>query len=159
VTTHSERLTAPPSWWVAAVAFAVTCGWIVLVVGSTVAAVATGVLAGALSLGLVAAYGSTVVSVAGDGLRAGAAHLDAPFLGAAEVLHRADYRARLGVEADVRAHLLTRPYLDRGVLVHVADPADPTPYWLLSSRRPDDLAAAVNAHHSTHEGTARGHQG
>jgi hypothetical protein len=25
------------------------------------------------------------------------------------------------------------------------DPLDPTPYWLVSTRRPDDLAAAIEA--------------
>ena len=48
-----------------------------------------------------------------------------------------------GVDADARAFLLTRPYLKRSVRVAVADPADPTPYWLLSTRHPDRLAGAL----------------
>ena len=31
------------------------------------------------------------------------------------------------------------------VRVPVEDPADPAPYWLVSSRRPDQLAAALRA--------------
>jgi len=30
------------------------------------------------------------------------------------------------------------------VRVPITDPADPAPYWLLSSRRPRELAAAIN---------------
>ncbi len=157
-TDHTERLTAPPSWWAGAVAFAVTCGWIVLVIGTTTAALIATFLAGALSVGLVLRYGALKVSSSEHGVRAGSAHLSPAFVGAAEPLHRAEYRARLGVDADARAHLVTRPYLDRGVLVHVDDPSDPTPYWLISSRHPDELAAAINAHRTTHEGTARGHE-
>lgn len=155
----AERLTAPPSWWAAAVAFAATCGWIVLVIGTTTVALATLLLVGALTVAGVSRYGRLLVSVGPDGLRAGAAHLAPAFVGAAEPLHRAEYRARLGVDADVRAHLVTRPYLDRGVLVRIEDPSDPTPYWLISSRHPDELAAAINAQRTTHEGIARGEEG
>lgn len=157
--THTERLTAPPSWWAAALAFAATCGWIVLVVGNTSAALITALLAAALSLTLVSRYGRLRVSAGAEGLQAGPAHLAPGFVGLAEPLHRVEYRARLGVDADVRAHLVTRPYLDRGVLVPVDDPTDPTPYWLISSRHPDELAAAINAHRTSHEGTPRGEAG
>ena len=47
------------------------------------------------------------------------------------------------VEADARAFLLLRPYVKTAVRVDLEDPADPTPYWLLSSRRPEALAAAL----------------
>lgn len=158
-TDHTERLTAPPSWWVAATAFALTCGWLVLVVSTTTAALVTTGLIGALCGAMVLTYGGLRVAATDQGLRVGPAHLCAGSVGAAEPLHRAEYRARLGVDADARAHLVTRPYLDRGVLVHVDDPTDPTPYWLISSRHPDDLAAAINAHRTTpHEGTARGQE-
>ncbi len=50
-----------------------------------------------------------------------------------------------GPEADARAYLLLRPYLKRAVRVEITDPADPAPYWLVSSRRPEELARAVQA--------------
>ncbi len=43
----------------------------------------------------------------------------------------------------MRAFLMLRPYLSRAVRVAITDPADPAPYWLISTRRPDDLAAAL----------------
>ena len=49
-----------------------------------------------------------------------------------------------GPEADARAFLLLRPYLKRAVRVEITDPADPAPYWLVSSRRPDELAGALH---------------
>lgn len=150
--THHERLTAPLSWWLAAFAFAATCGWIVLVIGGWTAGAVSTLVVAALVFVLVARYGALTVSSGEDGVHAGPAHLPASCVGAAHALDRAAYRQRLGVEADVRAHLVTRPYLDRGVLVSVEDPQDPTPYWLLSSRDPDALAAAINAHRTTLEG-------
>ncbi len=50
----------------------------------------------------------------------------------------------MGSEADARAYLLVRPYLKRAVRVTVVDPADPTPYWLVGTRHPEALAAALN---------------
>ena len=48
-----------------------------------------------------------------------------------------------GLEADARAYLLLRPYLKRAVRINVRDDRDPAPYWLVSTRDPDRLAAAV----------------
>jgi hypothetical protein len=66
-------------------------------------------------------------------------------VGAPVALDAADTRRRAGVDADARAYLLLRPYLKRAVMVPVDDPADPTPYWLVSTRRPDELVAALDA--------------
>ncbi len=143
VTTYSERLTAPISWWLSALAFGLVWGWILLVATTWTIAIITAVFVSALCLYAVWRFGSLRLSVDPNGLRAGSALLDDTSLGDVEILHRAEYRARLGVDADARAYLVTRPYLDRGVLVQVNDAGDPTPYWLLSSRRPEALAAAL----------------
>ena len=60
-------------------------------------------------------------------------------------LDPAGTRRQAGVDADARAYLLLRPYVKTSVRVEVTDPADPTPYWLLSSRHPQALAAALDA--------------
>ncbi len=151
VTTYSERLTAPISWWLSALAFGLVWGWILLVATTWTIAIVTAVLVSALCLYAVWRFGSLRLSVDAHGLRAGSALLDDKNLGAVEILHRAEYRARLGVDADARAYLVTRPYLDRGVLVQVNDANDPTPYWLLSSRRPEALATALGHTGSTSE--------
>lgn len=151
MTTYRERLTAPISWWLTAVVFGVVWGWILLVATTWQIAVVTALGVAALCLYAVWRHGSLLVSADHSGLRVGPAVLDSAHLGQVEVLHRDDYRHRLGVGADARAHLVTRPYLDRGVLVHVVDESDPTPYWLVSSRRPEALAAALGHTGATHE--------
>ena len=40
---------------------------------------------------------------------------------------------------------MLRPYVKTAVRVELTDPADPTPYWLLSSRHPQALASALDA--------------
>ena len=54
----------------------------------------------------------------------------------AEALDAEATRRVAGVEADARAYLLLRPYLKRAVRVEITDPADPAPYWLVSTAAP-----------------------
>jgi hypothetical protein len=53
-----------------------------------------------------------------------------------------------GPKADPAAHLLLRPYLKKAVYIGLADPADGVPYWLVATRRPTELAAALTASHA-----------
>ena len=62
-----------------------------------------------------------------------------PHLGTATALDAESTRRIAGVDADARAYLLLRPYLKRAVRVEITDPADPAPYWLVSTRHPDEL--------------------
>lgn len=54
-------------------------------------------------------------------------------------------RLAAGRDANARAYLLLRPYIATGVRITIDDPTDPAPYWLLSSRRATELAAALSA--------------
>lgn len=151
---HDERLTAPVSWYLAALVFAIACGWVVLVVGGPVAALVTVVVVGAATGLAVARYALRVA--VDDELRAGPAHLTGRHVGAVTRLDPEQYRHLMGPGADARAHLVTRPWLDEGVRVDVDDPADPVPYWLIGSRDPDALAAAVSSLRHTGPGAAPG---
>lgn len=95
-----------------------------------------------LSACVVARYGSVTVEVDGDSLRAGAATLPLRSLGEASTLNPERARALLTHEADPRAFMLLRSYVKTAVRVEVVDPQDPHPYLFLSSRHPDQLAAA-----------------
>ncbi len=152
---HRERLSAPLAWWIGAAGFALTCGWLTFVAASPTIAVVTTVLGALVGGGLVAAYGSLQIRV-DDELHAGRAHIAPEFLGEIEVLQPAAYREVLGPKADVRAWLATRPWIDSGVRVRIDDPSDPHPYWLLGSRRPERLAAAIEDLRQTGRRTAAG---
>ncbi|MCB0929323.1 MAG: DUF3093 domain-containing protein [Mycolicibacterium insubricum] len=51
--------------------------------------------------------------------------------------------AALGRQFDPAAFLAHRPWIGPMVLVVLDDPDDPTPYWLVSSRHPDRVVAAL----------------
>jgi hypothetical protein len=144
-TTYSERLFVPLRWWVQATMLLASL-WLAFVVAmpAWAAWTATGVLV-AVTVVLLLWFGSPRVAVRDGVLQAGRAHIALDLLGAATPLDAEETRRVHGVDADARAYLLTRPYLKRSVRIEVEDPADPAPYWLLSSRRPQALAAAVSA--------------
>jgi hypothetical protein len=54
-------------------------------------------------------------------------------------------REVLGVGAHPLAFVVQRPWIGGAVQVLLDDPADPTPYWVVSSRRPVELATALLA--------------
>jgi hypothetical protein len=143
VTAYRERLTAPLSWWITVVAFGLVCGWILLVATNRPIAIGAAVLGTGVAGALVWAYGSVVVESGPNGLRVGPAHLSPRHMGDVVALDPRGFREQLGPQADARAWLRTRPYIEAGVRVEVVDRSDPTPYWLVSSRRPEALVAAL----------------
>jgi hypothetical protein len=52
-----------------------------------------------------------------------------------------------------------RPWIKGAVQVHLDDPSDPTPYWVVSSRRPATLASALLAARAAGESGTAGHSG
>ena len=142
---YRERLSVPLRWWVQGTMLVASL-WLALVVAlPEPLAWAISGAAMALMVGLLLSFGSARV-VVGDGeLHVGRARIAATHVGAATALDADATRRLAGVDADARAHLLLRPYLKRAVRVDITDPADPTPYWLLSTRHPDRLAAAVTS--------------
>lgn len=74
---------------------------------------------------------------------AGRAHIERSFITDVEPLGKqAAFQAR-GPQLDARAFLMIRPWVKQAVRVHIDDPADPTPYWVVSTRRPAALARAL----------------
>jgi hypothetical protein len=145
VDSYSERLTVPLRWWVQATMLLATL-WLAFAVAMPLWAAC--LAAGGLLLVVYALFvwvGSARLAVRDGVLHAGAAHIAVAHLAEPEPLDREQTRRVLGIDADARAFLLTRPYLRRSVKVLVRDPADPTPYWVLSTRHPRRLAAVLTA--------------
>ncbi|WP_323792212.1 DUF3093 domain-containing protein, partial [Nocardioides sp.] len=88
---------------------------------------------------------SSEVKVADGELRVGRAHIAGHHLGRVEALDAEQTRRTAGVDADARAYLVLRPYLRRAVRITIDDPQDPAPYWLVSTRHPEQLAAAIGS--------------
>ena len=140
---YAERLTVPLRWWVQGTMLVATLWLAVVVALPALAATAVTVVAlGLLVLGFTS-YGAARVAVEDGWFRAGRARIAMQHLGAVEALDAEATRRTAGVDADARAYLLLRPYLKRAVKVEITDPADPVPYWLVSTRHADALVRAL----------------
>lgn len=140
---YHERLRVPASWWVIGLFFAVSFATAVGFALGPVVSLAGGGLATAVVAGGLLWYGGKQIVVDQTSLRVGDYRIEAEYLGQVRTHGATSTRARLGREADRRALLVLRGYLPASVEVTIDDPADPHPYWLVSTRRPDELAAAL----------------
>src|SRR4029453_1650520 len=89
------------------------------------------------------ASASIVISVDTDQIRVGRASIEHRYIAHCRALDAEETRRRAGVEADARAHLVLRPYVKTAVEIILDDRDDPVPYWLVSTRHPHRLAAAM----------------
>jgi Protein of unknown function (DUF3093) len=155
---YRERLYVPLAWWLLAVP-------IVLIFGSTMFAglpwpwpiVIFAVLGGGC-VALLIAFGRGSVEIADGALRAGDAVLPLAAVSQVVTLDERQSKRLRGPRGDPAAHLYSRPYLKESVYVGV-DTAAPAgneggdiagrsgdgaaPYWLIGTRHPAELAAAI----------------
>ena len=96
-------------------------------------------------LGFIYLSQSTVlaVEVTVDQLRVGRASIDRKFLGTFEVLSSEQMRQFRGPLADPAGYMALRFWIATGVKIEITDPDDPTPYWLVSSKKAQPLMAAL----------------
>jgi Protein of unknown function (DUF3093) len=169
---YHERLYVPFSWWliglvtVILLATEVIPGWPV-----PVQVLIYVVLVGGVTL-LLLNWGRLSVDVSAEELRAGRARLPLTAIGEVTALDEAQSRVLRGPRADPAAFLMIRPYLRQSVYVEVASPRRPepplaghgnrllrwrqerrwrrlslaadAPYWLVGTRHPAALAAAIH---------------
>lgn len=142
--THEERLTVPWRWWLGAFAVVavLTAPFGVGALGLPGWAAAFLVLAAATGVALWW-LGRLRVAVVNGELRVDDARLPVRFVADTIPLGPHGRRELLGPAADPLAFVVQRPWVRPAAQILLDDPADPTPYWLISTRHPDRLAAAL----------------
>ncbi|WP_066588976.1 DUF3093 domain-containing protein [Cellulomonas timonensis] len=140
---YSERVLPGPLGWLLTVAAGGVMAAVFYPVSTTLAVVA-GVATFAAAV-VFALRTSPLVLVTDDELRVGDAHIPLALLTAPRPLDREQTRHETGQGYDPRAHVVLRAWAGTAVRVEVDDPLDPTPYWLISTRRPAQLAAAIGS--------------
>jgi hypothetical protein len=141
---YRERLSVPISWWIIAAAAVITLFVITAVPAGTLAGAIVGGVASILLLAFFLRYGAALVEVDSERLRAGLAVIERAHLGKVEALTGDDARHAFGRDCDPKAYLLLRSYVRGAVRVEITDPRDPAPYWVIATRHPERLAAALN---------------
>ncbi len=142
---YRERLFTPPLWWVTGMLTMLTFGaivWTGFDLGITVAVFGSII---AMTAAFLVNWGRVTIEVADGVLRAGPDRLPLTEVGEVRPLTETQARALRGPRADPQAYVLIRPYLQRAVYVEVTRPGAASPYWLLATRRPEELAAAIDS--------------
>ncbi|WP_433791653.1 DUF3093 domain-containing protein [Actinoplanes sp. CA-252034] len=84
-----------------------------------------------------------LVEVTPDEFRVDDARLPVEFISAVVALDAAGKREALGVGSHPLAFVVQRAWIGPAVQVLLDDPADPTPFWVVSTRRPVELATTL----------------
>ncbi len=146
MTAFRERLWPAP-WLFISTALVIPASLLVFLPISMTAGIA--VAAGLYLLCVVALLASApLIEVTDTELHAGRAVLPLSVIDAATAYLAAEAQHERGPALDARAWLLIRGWVSPVVKVSLNDPADPTPYWLVSTRRPDELVAALTTPHN-----------
>jgi hypothetical protein len=141
MTVYRERLW-PSVWIYLAVALVIPAAIIVLAPVNVVAGVITAVVLFA-ALAAMLTFMAPVITVENGVLTAGTAQIPLEFLGEPLAFTQGAATIQRGQKLDARAWLCLRGWVDPVVKIPLEDPNDPTPYWLVSSRNPEGLKAAL----------------
>lgn len=140
---HREKLW--PAWWLwlAAALIGGSISTAFFPVGAVYGVLA---LVIGMALCLFALIATTpTVEITDELVRVGRARISHQDLGRA-VGHRGPAaREQLGPGFDARSYQCIRGWIDPVITVEVSDPADPTPYWLFSTRHPEAVLAALGS--------------
>jgi hypothetical protein len=141
MTIYRERL-LPGPWIFIISALIIPASLLVfLPINATVGVICAAVLYAAIVFLLIA--GSPRIEVTDAALFAGRARLPLANVGAATGFSGTDATAERGTRLDARAWLVIRGWISPVVKVVVNDDEDPAPYWLVSTRNPAELVAAL----------------
>ncbi|MBM7367740.1 DUF3093 domain-containing protein [Gordonia hydrophobica] len=142
---YHERLTIPWWWWLASLVVVGLLGYEIQLAAyrqpwSVVAYPVLAILLGWMLFSM----GRTPIRVDADGaLHAGKAVLPAEVIARGAVIAASQRSAAMGRQLDPAAYVVHHAWIKTMVLVVLDDPDDPTPYWLLSTRHPAQVLAAL----------------
>ncbi|AZP37887.1 DUF3093 domain-containing protein [Acidipropionibacterium acidipropionici] len=143
---YTERMWMSWWWWLLLVAVA---GSMILAVAAWVpslpGALACAAIA-ALSLWAGLAAGRVLIRVDAEGLGVGPNRIEWRWVDRVRGCDAGTMSTILHSGHQVGSFICTRPWIGTGVVLRLADPADPHPAWILSSRHPERLADAIGDH-------------
>ncbi len=142
---YHERLRVPLSYWLLGTTSLLMLGAGLLAGINWEPALVVYLILGIPFAALLLHWGQLRLEVSRGELRVGRIRLPLGVAGEVVALDATQTTALRGPRADPAAFLVSRPYLPLAVYIAVQDPAATTPYWLIGTRRPAELAAAIEA--------------
>lgn len=141
----SERLRVPWWWWLAGAVVVAVFGYeLQLSLHKASWSPVVYVILALLGAWMLWSMGRAQIRVSPDGeLFAHKARLPATVITRAATIPATAKSSALGRQLDPAAFMMHRAWVKTMVLLVLDDPDDPTPYWLVSTRRPGELIAAL----------------
>lgn len=138
-----REIIRPPLWLMAFISFLFAS--LVLAIWAALDSQATLISASVLIALLILIYftASYEIRVDGEELRVGRAHIERKFLADPKVISKRDFLPMRTRNADPAAYHALIFWVSEGVRVEINDPRDSTPYWLISTRRGEELVKAL----------------
>ncbi|HEY4598580.1 DUF3093 domain-containing protein [Corynebacterium sp.] len=145
---YSETQRVPLSWWLAATGVVAIIAWQAQMGRDWWWSIVAGVFAAALAAWGLIALSRTKVEVVEDSrggriIRAGDAQLPASVVDRTLVIPPTAKQAALGRQLDPGAFVIHKGWIPTMAMLVLDDPLDPTPYWLVSSKNPQELLEAL----------------
>ena len=142
-TSYHERLWVPWWWWPIGAAVAGLLAAEIHMGSPGIRAWLPYVLLVPFAVWALARLGSLRIAVANGELRVGDAHIPVAIIARTVPVPSSAKRSAMGRQLDPAAYVQHRTWVRTMVLLVLDDPQDPTPYWLVSTRHPDRLIAAL----------------
>jgi hypothetical protein len=140
---YTEQLWVPVAWWLLGMFTAFTFASFVWAGFNVLVAIGSYVVFCGGTAAVLLIWGTATIAVSGGELRAGKTTLPLALAGDVVALDEAQAAALRGPRADPHAFMLLRPYLKLAVYVEIVGEHSDRPYWLIGTRRPEELAAAI----------------
>ena len=147
-TLYSERQPVPFTWWIGAVGVVALISFQAQMQREMWMAVVAAVVCGGLAIWILLRLSRTTIEVVreADGeiwLHAGDAQLPASVVSRSLIVPPTAKQAAMGRQLDPAAYVVHKTWIPTMAMFVLDDPEDPTPYWLISTREPEELVEAL----------------
>ncbi|MFB9653415.1 DUF3093 domain-containing protein [Pseudarthrobacter sp. NPDC092184] len=140
---YTEKLW--PNFWIWLVSAGFSSAGILMLAPISIAAGITAAIVLFAIIFVLLVLSTPTIQVTGSTLSVGRATIERSFVGTTMAFRRAEATAERGTRLNGLAFLCIRGWVDPVVRIEITDPSDQTPYWLASTRHPDQLIVALSA--------------
>lgn len=151
---YSERQWVPWYWWLFAAAFVALIATQAGINRSSIWFYGTAVLLAAVSTWVLVSWSGTKITVEEDSegtrwLVVGEANLPSTVVSRSLAVPSSAKRNAMGRQFDPAAFMVSHGWVPEMVMLVLDDEDDPTPYWLISSKNPEQLLQSFVPHQIT----------
>ena len=138
-----KEVLRPPIWVLAFIYFLLLSLVIALWAAFDNTVAFTSFVAATIAIIYIAYAMRSTITFDGEELRIDRAHIESKYLGKVTILDSDAMRLLRTRDADPAAYLAIKFWTPTGIKIEVIDPRDPTPYWLITSKRGEEIAALL----------------